>query len=136
GVELWKSDGTAAGTVLVADIQPGRNGSYPSDLAFVNGALFFSADDGLNGREPWILPLDPSAAGAAIPAGARKPEGSAHRPEGGRQAPGYDRIAAVDVIFRKPDLDTNSPKAKVKRNTIQTLPSQYLTERWLFGEEP
>ena len=30
GVELWKSDGTAAGTVLVKDINPGSGGSDPS----------------------------------------------------------------------------------------------------------
>ena len=30
GRELWKSDGTAAGTVLVKDINPGSIGSYPS----------------------------------------------------------------------------------------------------------
>src|SRR5205807_1031089 len=30
GVELWRSDGTKAGTRLVEDIVLGRNGSYPS----------------------------------------------------------------------------------------------------------
>ena len=30
GVELWKSDGTAAGTVLVKDINPGSAGSDPA----------------------------------------------------------------------------------------------------------
>ena len=29
GEELWKSDGTEAGTVLVKDIRIGTNGSYP-----------------------------------------------------------------------------------------------------------
>ena len=29
GNELWKSDGTAAGTVLVKDINPGGNASDP-----------------------------------------------------------------------------------------------------------
>jgi len=28
GAELWKSDGTAAGTVLVKDINPGSAGSF------------------------------------------------------------------------------------------------------------
>ena len=28
-VELWKTDGTESGTVLVKDINPGFNGSYP-----------------------------------------------------------------------------------------------------------
>src|SRR5262249_1725539 len=36
GRELWRSDGTAAGTVLVKDINPGSS-SYPSDLTNVNG---------------------------------------------------------------------------------------------------
>ena len=31
GNELWKSDGTAAGTVLVKDINPGATGSSPSE---------------------------------------------------------------------------------------------------------
>jgi ELWxxDGT repeat protein len=30
GVELWKSDGTPAGTTLVSDIEPGPGGSTPS----------------------------------------------------------------------------------------------------------
>ena len=30
GVELWKSDGTAAGTVLVKDINPGTDSSDPA----------------------------------------------------------------------------------------------------------
>ena len=33
GAELWKSDGTAAGTVLVKDINPGAGGSGPTNLA-------------------------------------------------------------------------------------------------------
>jgi ELWxxDGT repeat protein len=53
GRELWKSDGTAAGTVLVKDINPGSAGSAPHDLTSVNGELFFSADDGVHGAALW-----------------------------------------------------------------------------------
>jgi ELWxxDGT repeat protein len=53
GRELWKSDGTAAGTVLVKDITPGANGSYPRYFANVNGVLFFSADDVTHGSQLW-----------------------------------------------------------------------------------
>jgi ELWxxDGT repeat protein len=53
GNELWKSDGTAAGTVLVKDINPGSGGSDPQDLTNFNGTLFFSANDGTDGTELW-----------------------------------------------------------------------------------
>lgn len=42
GVELWKTNGTAAGTVMVKDIAPGIGSSTPAFLTNVNGTLFFS----------------------------------------------------------------------------------------------
>lgn len=55
GSELWKSDGTPAGTVLVKDINPGADGDLPYFGGFTDndGVLFFSADDGTHGRELW-----------------------------------------------------------------------------------
>lgn len=53
GRELWKSDGTAAGTVLVKDINPGSGFSFPSSLTNVNGTLYFAANDGTSGVELW-----------------------------------------------------------------------------------
>ncbi len=56
GRELWKTDGTTAGTVQVKDIHPTGGiyaGSYPSQLTNVGGILFFTADDGINGTELW-----------------------------------------------------------------------------------
>jgi ELWxxDGT repeat protein len=53
GDELWKSDGTEAGTVLVKDIRGGIGGSDPTKLTAVGDTLFFSASDGANGRELW-----------------------------------------------------------------------------------
>jgi trimeric autotransporter adhesin len=52
-VELWKSDGSAAGTVRVADIYPGSTSSDPEDFIDINGTLFFTADNGTTGRELW-----------------------------------------------------------------------------------
>ncbi|CAN5638031.1 hypothetical protein BH11PLA2_BH11PLA2_17890 [soil metagenome] len=52
GRELWVSDGTAAGTKLVTEINT-SGGSNPQGLVNVNGTLFFSANDGVNGRELW-----------------------------------------------------------------------------------
>jgi ELWxxDGT repeat protein len=53
GVELWRSDGTADGTYMVADIAPGLPGSNPVDLTAVNGLVFFAANDGVSGIELW-----------------------------------------------------------------------------------
>ncbi|MBC7923566.1 MAG: T9SS type A sorting domain-containing protein [Ferruginibacter sp.] len=63
--ELWKSDGTAAGTVLVKEINPPLNrGSNPTQLTSVNGLLYFVAGDDVNGRELWRS--DGTAAGTVL----------------------------------------------------------------------
>ena len=58
GRELWKSDGTPAGTVQVADINLGPAGSNPGGLTNLAGTLYFSANDGTTGAELWSY--DPS----------------------------------------------------------------------------
>jgi len=52
GFELWKTDGSHAGTMMVKDINP-NGASIPRHLIEMNGVLYFSADDGINGRELW-----------------------------------------------------------------------------------
>lgn len=64
GVELWKSNGTSAGTVRVKDIFPGPSGAFPNGLTNVNGTLYFSATDGVNGYELWKS--DGTAAGTVM----------------------------------------------------------------------
>ncbi|MEL7009607.1 MAG: hypothetical protein AAGM29_13495, partial [Cyanobacteria bacterium J06588_4] len=64
GRELFVSDGTAEGTQLLVDLRPGSGNydygsgysysSYPGDLTEFNGRLYFSADDGENGREIFV----------------------------------------------------------------------------------
>ncbi len=53
GSELWKSDGTSAGTLLVRDINPGLGDSRSRYLTNVNGTLYFRATDGSSGSELW-----------------------------------------------------------------------------------
>ncbi|MBL8811835.1 MAG: hypothetical protein JNM43_16830, partial [Planctomycetaceae bacterium] len=64
GQELWKTDGTAAGTVLVRDIRTGVGSSNPSQLVNVNGLMYFLADDGINGTEIWQS--DGTSAGTSL----------------------------------------------------------------------
>ncbi|MDQ1347029.1 MAG: hypothetical protein QG573_398, partial [Acidobacteriota bacterium] len=43
GLELWVTDGTALGTTLVLDLQPGWESSFPAVLTAASGQLFFTA---------------------------------------------------------------------------------------------
>ena len=67
GAELWKSDGTSAGTTLLKDVMPGLNGSYPDQLTVVGNTLFFVAYD-QTGRT--LFRTDGTAAGTARVDGA------------------------------------------------------------------
>jgi len=53
GREVWSSNGTRRGTVMLNDIHPGPLGSNPQDMAVVGWRLLFTANDG-NGRVRWI----------------------------------------------------------------------------------
>lgn len=64
GAELWITDGTEAGTRLLADLRPGAAGSDPRDGTVAGGRLFFTADDGVHGRELWLT--DGTAEGTRI----------------------------------------------------------------------
>jgi ELWxxDGT repeat protein len=76
GIELWKTDGTPAGTVLVKDIHP-TSGSLDfrgaSLTAFADGVLFF-ADDDTHGAEVWKS--DGTEAGTALVADLEPGAGS------------------------------------------------------------
>jgi ELWxxDGT repeat protein len=47
----WRPCNTAP--ILVADIRPGATGSRPRELVHGDGVLFFTAEDGVHGRELW-----------------------------------------------------------------------------------
>ena len=67
GQELWKSDGTDAGTVLIKDINPGEATSVTDNrqrITNLEGTLYFGADDGTHGYELWKS--DGTGAGTAL----------------------------------------------------------------------
>lgn len=54
GYELWKTDGTTEGTVLVKDINTGaKASSFPRGFIAIDGIVYFKANDGVNGDEVW-----------------------------------------------------------------------------------
>lgn len=53
GEEIWVSDGTAVGTVLLKDIFPGTSSSFPKGFYKDGGFVYFYADNGEQGAELW-----------------------------------------------------------------------------------
>jgi ELWxxDGT repeat protein len=67
GRELYRSDGTPTGTVLVKDINDASlrtADAFPSPIGAVNGVLLFTADDGSQTRKLWKS--DGSARGTSL----------------------------------------------------------------------
>jgi ELWxxDGT repeat protein len=58
GREVWRSDGTAAGTYMLADVFPGGGSSNPRRLTFAGDRIYFEADDGVQPRSLWYVRLD------------------------------------------------------------------------------
>jgi len=55
GIELWKSDGTTAGTVLVKNIEATASNSNPANFTILGSKVLFNATNGssVNGAELW-----------------------------------------------------------------------------------
>jgi ELWxxDGT repeat protein len=65
GLQLWLSDGTAAGTTRVSTFGGPGHGAVSFDSFFASGTrTFFAANDGVNGVEPWLF--DPTGTGVAF----------------------------------------------------------------------
>ena len=62
GYELWRTDGTEAGTRMVKDINPNGDAfddnenpfHYHPDMCVLNDHLYFVAHDGVHGKELWV----------------------------------------------------------------------------------
>ncbi|MEZ4871530.1 MAG: hypothetical protein R2827_04630 [Bdellovibrionales bacterium] len=57
GRELYKSDGTTEGTILIRDFNFGANEGAPANFWYSNtlNKFFFFVDDGQHQREPWSI---------------------------------------------------------------------------------
>ncbi len=75
GNELWVTDGTTNGTMLVKDINPGVDSSYAQSMTVFAGKVFLNAYDVTHGQELWVTDgtangtfllkdIDPTSCGA------------------------------------------------------------------------
>lgn len=53
GTELWKTDGTTAGTILIKDIAPGPRSAEVNNMTAMGAYLYFWANDGNSGEQIW-----------------------------------------------------------------------------------
>lgn len=65
GTELWMTDGTTTGTVMVKDIYPGVDGSGPQSITRFGNLVVFRAYDAVNGRQT-LWRSDGTAAGTVM----------------------------------------------------------------------
>jgi ELWxxDGT repeat protein len=121
GRELWTTDGTAAGTMLIADVAPGAASSNVMNMTNVGGQLWFTANDGVTGvnwykagppmvsmgttfyvSDHWQVPLAPVAT-ATVPGQELSFEwdldGDGLFAETGADALGGDETAGPDAAF-------------------------------------
>jgi len=69
GIELWSCDGTAVGTAMVKDANPGGGGLEIRSLVAVDGKIVYTAVLPAYGREPWAYdPAQPVSKGTAAAA--------------------------------------------------------------------
>jgi len=64
GTELWKTDGTSGGTVMIKDINAGAFSSNVENLTALGTTVLFSATDATHGAELWKT--DGTAAGTVL----------------------------------------------------------------------
>ncbi len=112
GNELWKSTGTIEGTGPMGDIRLGVGNSNVQSLAVCGADLFFSANNLINGQEPWKL------ANAIANIGG-----------GGGGEEGDERDAALEVEIPT----TEAPQIKVYPNPAANFVNVDLPENELTG---
>lgn len=152
GIELWKTDGTAAGTVMVKDIYPGSTSSGPNNFIAYNNALYFSAMDPVNGVELWKS--DGTAAGTVLVAdiwpgsGWSMPSGfavvnnilvfSADSPNIGREVWRSDGTTAGTFLLKDLSTGSSDPQSFVRASAVYFVSNSalWITDGSMNGTFP
>jgi ELWxxDGT repeat protein len=124
GAELWKSDGTASGTVLVKDINPGAGDSSSYYLTNVNGTLFFQANNGTDGTELWKS--DGTAAGTVMVKDIN--------PGNGSSDPHYLTISGVPLLMANDGATGTEPGRATDNRRDGARQGHQPRRRWRAGK--
>ncbi len=65
GIELWKTDGTTAGTIMIQDINPINPGTFSDagaqdPFVICGDLLYFMGNNNITGLEPWTMYVGPT----------------------------------------------------------------------------
>lgn len=105
GAEPWITNGTAEGTRLIIDVNPGPDSSYPSNFFDLgNGRGVFQANDGLHGAEPWVT--DGTPEGTHLLADVNPGAGNGTAPSGAYSSPpqsGFVSLGNGRALFAATD---------------------------------
>jgi ELWxxDGT repeat protein len=119
--ELWKSDGTEAGTVRVEEFQVATNYWNLSEFLNVNGTLFFNAADASHGYEFWKS--DGTASGRVLVKDIHPGVGDSLRSfnpflyaNGALFFPAGDGLHGIQLWKYVPDFVNERPVLKIARN--------------------
>ena len=127
GSELWRTDGTAAGTAFVRDIAPGLPGSRPTRFVSIGKFACFSAkQDGADDEEPWCS--DGTAQGTV-------PLGDLNSGSDGSQPLSFTRVgnALVFSAFSPPTYNRRMWRSDGTLNSAVPLSSGYNATYSLVG---
>ncbi len=144
GSELWVTDGTAAGTQLVKDIntnlwtngQPGNRPSSPAHLYEANGSLFFAATD--NNSHHRLFVTDGTSAGTIKLADVHLSDGSGGEKLIGPDYNGFLYLAADDLVNGNELWFTNGTAANTamyQNMNVATGAASYPFSRVAFNDK-
>lgn len=124
--ELWRTDGTIAGTSLLANLSPAGS-SAPAEFHPVAGGVLFTADDGPHGRELWFS--DGTAAGTAMVAdlapGAMSSQPADFEPIGGAYVFAAETLAAGRELWVTAGTpESTGPLSEIRPGPLSSWPEE------------
>lgn len=131
GMELWKSDGTAAGTVLLSDINPGVSsglsesfyGSLSTAINPTTSFLYFAATDATHGEELWV-----TDGTSVVPCAEVNPGGGSSSPRSltaYQYAPGYVLFSAENTTVGREPMVAFGTTVNMLKDVVPGVNSSY-----------